>query len=107
MRFRSPPKLGPDTELDFSEFHPLDHSLIGCRGYPGGRRRHLAYRWDFQWSHALRAKTLCRVGRHNPTQWWQSASWDPETKTRTELPESLTWTGCRDCYKRLSEKQPG
>lgn len=28
------------VELDFSIFHPLDHTLEQCAGYPGGRARH-------------------------------------------------------------------
>jgi hypothetical protein len=39
--------------IDFSQFHPLDHTLAECVGYPGGRRRHLAYRWEFQWRDQL------------------------------------------------------
>ena len=32
-----PPVIRP---LDFFEFHPLDHSLLRCTGYHGGRRLH-------------------------------------------------------------------
>lgn len=56
-------------KLDFSEFHPLDHTLFGCRGYPGGWRQHVAYRWDFQWRDAVRGRTWCRVGRHEFHVW--------------------------------------
>jgi hypothetical protein len=51
-------------DIDFSEFHPLDHPLHRCQGYPGGWRRHLSYRWQYQWKDAIRAQTLCRCGRH-------------------------------------------
>ena len=83
-----PPEI---RKLDFSEFHPLDHTLLGCRGYPGGWRRHLEYRWDFTTGPALRERTLCRLGRHRATQWWSRGK---------------TWTGCLDCDKQLSEPQP-
>lgn len=56
--------------LDFSEYHPLDHTLWTCRGYPGGRRRHLAYRWDFQWRDRARQYTWCLLGRHDHEVWW-------------------------------------
>jgi hypothetical protein len=55
--------------LDFSEFHPLDHSLITCSGYPGGRRTHLRYWWEFKGEWALKAHTLCKIGRHHPVTW--------------------------------------
>jgi hypothetical protein len=57
-------------KLDFSEFHPLDHSVWECRGYPGGRRVHLRYRWDFQWRDELHAKFLCPLGRHRRVEWF-------------------------------------
>jgi hypothetical protein len=63
--------------LDFSEFHPLDHSAWACRGYPGGRRRHLRYRWDFQWRDQFRGKTLCLIGRHRWVQWWRGQTGEP------------------------------
>lgn len=50
--------------LDFSEFHPLDHNLWECRDYPGGWRRHLQYRWDYQWSEALSIRWRHMTGRH-------------------------------------------
>lgn len=52
------------TSIDFSEFHPLDHSLKNCIGYPGGRLRHLKYAWNYQWREEVYRRTLCRVGRH-------------------------------------------
>lgn len=62
--------------IDFSEFHPLDHSLIKCRGYPGGRRRHLEFSWDFIWKDRVRGQTVCRVGFHD-FQVWHKASPGP------------------------------
>lgn len=34
-------------EIDFSEFHPLDHwpGTRYCRSLPGGTKRHLNYAW--------------------------------------------------------------
>jgi hypothetical protein len=78
-------------KLDFSQYHPLDHSVWECKGYPGGRRRHLAYRWDFQWRDRLRGQTLCRAGRHAPVQWWSKGGKAGVT--------------CRGCYKDLEEDQ--
>jgi hypothetical protein len=74
----STPKGPPNIKsLDFSQFHPLNHTVWACRDYPGGRRRHLTYRWDFQWRHRVRAWTLCRVGRHDWTQWYRGRDWAP------------------------------
>lgn len=50
--------------LDFSEFHPLDHTIWECRNYPGGRRRHLQYRWDFQWSESIAVWWRHATARH-------------------------------------------
>lgn len=99
-----PPKID-SSKLDFSEFHPLDHTLWQCRNYPGGRKTHLSYRWEFQWASGLRRRTLCRIGRHSETQMWKSGNWDPATKTVIKLPAPLTATVCIDCGKRFSEWQ--
>ncbi len=56
-------------QLDFSEFHPLDHGLLQCRGYPGGWRVHLEYSWDFIWKSRVRRRTVCKVGRHRWGVW--------------------------------------
>ena len=50
--------------LDFSQYHPLDHSLSECRGYPGGRRRHLSYLWEFRWREQLEVWLRHTSGRH-------------------------------------------
>ena len=52
-------------KLDFSQFHPLDHSLARCHGYPGGWRAHLRYRWEFQWREDLVTRWLHLTGRHH------------------------------------------
>jgi hypothetical protein len=77
-----PPEI---KKLDFSEFHPLDHSLWECRDYPGGRRTHLEYRWQFQWKDKLHELTLCRVGRHKWTEWYG--------------PGKQSGVCCQSCYK--------
>lgn len=41
--------MSDDLDLDFSYFHPLDHSIWECRDYPGGRRTHARYVWQFKW----------------------------------------------------------
>lgn len=66
-----PPEIPVIRTLDFSQFHPLDHYLLECRGYPGGWRRHLGHRWDFQWKDKLRGWTLCRSGRHKWVTWYR------------------------------------
>lgn len=58
-------------ELDFSEFHPLDHPWYSreCAGMPGGRKNHLSLARAYLWEPYLRRKTLCRVGRHGWVEW--------------------------------------
>lgn len=66
-----PPEVPVIKHLDFSQYHPLGHTLWACQGWPGGRRRHLEYRWDFQWRDWLRGKTLCLLGKHAWVQWFR------------------------------------
>lgn len=93
----TPPNIDPE-HLNVDDFHPLDHTLTECVGYPGGRRRHLAYWWDFQARPALRSHTLCRVGIHQPTLFKGRDS--PDTD------QWYAWDGCIHCHKRLSTPQP-
>ena len=51
-------------QIDMSQFHPLDHTLAECRGYPGGRLRHVRYRWEFQVRDELMVKARHLTGRH-------------------------------------------
>lgn len=74
-------------ELDFSIFHPLMHSLWACRGWPGGRKRHLSMRWEYQWRGKFRAQTWCRAGRHQQVTWYR--------------PDGSSFTCCGDCGKDL------
>lgn len=66
-------------KIDFSEFHPLDHSIFVCSGYPGGRKTHLKYWWEFKGEWALKAHTLCKIGRHHPVT-WQRRDLPPEER---------------------------
>lgn len=59
-----------DVDLDFSEFHPLDHLPWQCGGLPGGWRKHVALAWEFKWHPWLVAQTACRLGRHQMINWF-------------------------------------
>jgi hypothetical protein len=65
-----PPEI---RELDFSEFHPLDHlpGSARCRELPGGIRNHLAMAWEYKWRREVAVQTLCRIGRHHECNAWQ------------------------------------
>ena len=93
--YRSRPEI-EGKRIDFSQFHPLDHGIIACKGYPGGRRTHLRYRWEFQKKDAIWAATMCKVGWHKPRQIW----------TRGGGHGPRTWTACIACGERLSAPQP-
>jgi hypothetical protein len=94
--FRSPPEIKKVT-VDHSVFHPLDHWPWRCGSLPGGWRRHLRYTWEYRRRSQLRAATLCRLGFHENVQWWQR---DRATEVQ------MTWTGCMNCGKPSSRKQP-
>ena len=87
-----PPKLDA-KKLDFSEFHPLDHSLFQCRDYPGGRKRHWEYLWDLKLLPTLHIKTVCRLGFHHQTTLFQPG--------KNRMRES-----CVYCWKPMGEWQP-
>lgn len=93
----TPPNINSDN-LGFDDFHPLDHTLIECTGYPGGRRRHLAHWWEFFARPWLRTHTLCRLGLHTSTLF--KGRNDPHTD------DWYVWDGCPHCLKRLSQPQP-
>lgn len=82
-------------ELDFSQAHFLDHSLWTCGSHPetqtGGRRRHIAYAWDFLWKPQLFAWTLCRIGRHKPVKGW-----------RGRRSDASIFIACANCAKMLN-----
>lgn len=88
--------------LDLDDFHPLDHDLTECVGYPGGRRRHLAYWWDFIGRPGLHARTLCRLGIHKSA----TIKGVDQTTPRDQPPVWLVWDGCLHCHKPLSARQP-
>lgn len=86
--------------IDFSGFHPLDHSLFDCQGYPGGRKTHLKYRWEFQWSERLWRETWCRVGRHD----WVVATRGPAHREFHATTAPSQFTMCRACGKRRNDE---
>lgn len=65
-----------DVKLDMSQFHPLDHNLWQCRGYPGGRRRHVEIAWDYVWRPEIKVHWRHLTGRH---LWRAMAVRDPKT----------------------------
>jgi hypothetical protein len=75
--------------IDFSQFHPLDHTLAECRNYPGGRRRHLRYRWAFQWREQLVIWFRHMLGTHT---WFGLA--------RLDDAEPVYFVRCRGCNAR-------
>lgn len=82
----------PDAEfknVSFSQFHPIMHSFWKCKGWPGGRRRHLAYLWKYRWKDRIRAQTTCRLGRHDPVSWYDRNG-------------NLDRRACRYCWKKES-----
>ena len=58
-------------ELDFSEFHPLDHSLFSreCASLPGGRKNHIELAWYYKWRGRVREQIHCRLGGHEWVEW--------------------------------------
>lgn len=87
------PPDGPPSfnELDFSEYHPLDHypATRYCRLLPGGTRRHLEYMWDFKWRRDLHRAFVCPWGRHKYTKHW----------SRNRSGETREWRACTYCSK--------
>jgi hypothetical protein len=103
-RSRSPfavPNIDTDR-LNFDDFHPLDHTLATCTGYPGGRRRHLTYWWDFQARPRLHTATMCRLGLHKSAVFRGR----DDTGPRTDTDQWFIWDGCTHCHKPLSDRQP-
>lgn len=76
------------SHVDHSVFHDLMHGPFTreCRRlHPGGWRagvHHLVMAWQYRWSGELRALTLCRIGRHQVTEF--------ASRTRS-------WAGCEHC----------
>jgi hypothetical protein len=77
------------VNLDFSQFHPIDHNVLECRGYPGGRRRHLRYRWIFHVQPWLRVRWLHATGRH---------AWVAVGRPRTNPPKLPPWKEDMDFF---------
>jgi len=72
-----PPEKLTEMTLDFTGSHFLDHTLRECRDQPGGRLRHLHYRWIYQWSHTLYRVTLCPLGIHATVTAWRDLQTEP------------------------------
>lgn len=98
MEYREPPRIDAAKPLDFSEFHPLDHSAWSreCASQPGGRRRHVSLRWEYILKPAIRVRTVCRLSLHSRVQVTLLHHGEPYA----------VHTGCSDCGKRLSATQP-
>ena len=72
-----PPEKLTETTLDFTGSHFLDHTFWQCRNEPGGRLRHLHYRWKYQWCHSFYAATLCPLGLHGTVNAWRDLQTSP------------------------------
>lgn len=60
------------NELDFSQFHPMDHYLWErrCREHFGGPVNHVKLWWAYKCEYKpsdLWHKVMCRTGRHHVT----------------------------------------
>jgi hypothetical protein len=76
------------VKLDFSQYHPLDHSIRQCSGYPGGRRRHLSHRWQFQIRERLTVAWKHATFRHE---------WQPFAAKDKVSGEWLYFVDCAGC----------
>jgi len=95
---------GPEDralELDFSEFHPLDHSVLSseCSEYPGGRMRHASLYYQYPLTgwflREVWARVACPFGFHRFTQ---------ETWTRSSAEDAWrTFTACAACGEHEPE----
>jgi hypothetical protein len=87
--------------LDFSEFHPLDHSIWEpyCWGWAGGIPRHIKLWWAYQFKWPWQpyfAKRSCDKGIHNVVAYWTKLpEWDFENGKLVEGPAA--GLQCRDC----------
>lgn len=92
---RYPPSEEQLRNLDFSEFHPLDHwpGSARCHEFFGGWRHHLRITWAFRRKPQLLAATRCRLGWHRPT-----TAFRPSAR--------VMWRSCHDCGRRLGPNQP-
>lgn len=88
--YREPPQIDPE-KLDFSEFHPLDHSLFQC----DDKKKHWKLVWEFKWSGEIKRWTLCKIGIHNVGTVFKFKDGKPYK----------VWRSCIHCGKRKSNPQ--
>lgn len=70
----------PESNLDFSMFHPSDHWPWEprCREFYGGWRYHIKIAWTYRWKPEIRwwawrpyYLIACRLGFHSWETWWR------------------------------------
>jgi hypothetical protein len=85
-------------QLDFSQFHPLDHfpGTRRCRSLPGGTLNHLVMDWQYRRQDQLRALTLCKIGRHGYGGVWQVRDDEDRKNWRDREPD---FEVCQSCGK--------
>lgn len=100
-----PPEIDP-TQLDFSEFHPLDHYIWEprCRDHFGGPKRHIQLWWWYKFEYTPEKVwhrwVLCRLDRHQSSKGWGRK--DPDS-------EWVSTVNCRWCWLKLpggGERRP-
>ena len=88
-------------ELDFSQFHPLDHwpGTRDCRSLYGGTRNHLKMTWDYRRKPELMAYTFCLVGWHRWRGVWRRREGEQLSKGawKHRLPD---FEACGNCARR-------
>lgn len=45
---------------------PVKHPPWKPCPFPGGRKEHASFQWEFQWKLDLAKRTLCRIDKHRP-----------------------------------------
>lgn len=90
--------------LDFSQFHPLDHSSFNpvCARYAGGFLRHwylfLSYKWEPPWEkvwHTWR----CRNHHHDIVPYWKGMPEVDATGAPTTPPAGHVCRWCDERYE--------
>lgn len=98
------------TKLDFSEFHPLDHSAfaVRCARYPGGFWRHVKfwalYQYQFPWEVAWH-RLNCARARHDLWEFYRSLpEVDKETGKIMSPPAGVHCKWCEYFYDNEPER---